>query len=158
MTHDGRNDGPTGESGDTRHVERLDRQLDALFEQISVEKAPASLRRRLRRIPGEEGGSEPWWRRLLAPGSAPRWVLVPALAVSLLVVGVVLMTPRQPSQQEILQARHDLAIAFGYIEEAGVVTGNEIQSVLGAELHHSVKDNLSEYMPFTKQSRKEETS
>ena len=52
----------------------------------------------------------------------------------------------------------DLAVAFSYIQDAGLVTGKEIQSVLGEGLRHPVKDNLSEHIPFTEQFRKEETS
>jgi hypothetical protein len=151
MTHDDRKHGQDPEAG-------LDRELEALFERISIEKAPASLRRRLRRIPIEEQPRESWWKRLLSPAPGPRWALVPALAVSLLVVGVVLMMPRQPSQADVLQARQDLAVAFHYIEEAGLVTRKEIKTVLDDGLRHPVKDNLSEHMPFTEQFRKEETS
>ena len=158
MTHNGRNDRPGAESRGARSEPDLDRQLEHLFEGLSIEKAPASLRRRLRRIPIEEGDRTRWWERLLAPATAPRWVLVPALAVSLLVVGVVLVMPRQPSQADVVQARQDLAVAFHYIEEAGLVTRKEIKTVLGDGLRHPVKDNLSEHIPFTEQFRKEETS
>jgi hypothetical protein len=158
MTRDGRNEGPVGQAGGHSPDSLLDRQLDALLEQLEIEKAPASLTRRLHRIPHEAGASPAWWRRLLAPGQAPRWALVPALAAVLLVIGVIMTQPRQPSQQEILQARHDLAVAFGYIDRAGVLTGQEIRSILGGELRHSVKDNLSKGIPFTEQFRKEETT
>ena len=159
MTHDGRNhDDPVERAEDAARDSLLDRQLEALLEQLEIEKAPASLTRRLHRIPDGPGDSPAWWRRLLAPGQAPRWALVPALAAVLLVIGVVMTQPRQPSQQEILQARHDLAVAFAYIDKAGVLTGQEIRSVLGGELRHSVKDNLSKSIPFTEQFRKEETT
>jgi hypothetical protein len=90
-------------------------------------------------------------------------VLVPAFAAALLAVGVVLTLPKttlvdRPSQAEVLQARQDLALAFSYIDKAGVITGREIQSVLGAELVHPVKDNLSKHIPFTEQSLKEKTT
>ena len=158
MTHNGRNDRPGMESGGSQSESDLDRQLEGLFHRLSVEKAPASLRRRLRRIPTEEADRTSWWRRLLGPAAQPRWVLVPALAVSLLVVGVVLVMPRQPSPADVLQARQDLALAFRYIEQAGQATSEEIQTVLGEGLRHPVKDNLSEHFPFTEQFRKEESS
>jgi len=158
MTQDGRETRP-GEQGDGAPAETpLDRELDALFAQLDIERAPPGLTRRLYRIPQEQRGRRSWWQRLLAPGPGPRWVLVPALAVALLAVGVALMSPRQPSQEEIFQARHDLAVAFSYIDRAGVLTGQEIQAVLGGELRHTVKDNLSKHIPFTEQSRKEETT
>jgi len=85
--------------------------------------------------------------------------MAPAFAaIPLLVLAVVLMQPRQPSPADVEQARQDLAIAFAYLDKVGYRTGSEIQSVLGGELRHSVKGNLSEHIPFTEQSRKEETT
>jgi hypothetical protein len=157
MTHDGRHDRPDGPDGSTQAETLLDRQLDALLEQLEIERAPPSLTRRLYRIPRDERSRQDWWRWLL-PERSPRWVLVPALAAALLAVGVLLTLPRQPSQEEILQARQELAVAFSYIGKAGVLTGQEIQSTLGGELRHAVKENLSKHIPFTEQSRKEETT
>ena len=159
MTHEGHNDRPDAKTGEEP---LLDRQLDSLFEQLEIEKAPPGLTRRLYRIPEEQPAGQGWWRRLLQPALAPRWVLVPALAAALLVVGVFLTVPRHPSQAEIFQARQDLVVAFSYIDKAGVLTGQEIQSVLGGklrdELRDPVKDNLSKHIPFTQQFRKEETT
>jgi len=157
MRHDGRNDGP-----DTQPEALLDRRLEALLEQLEIEKAPPSLTRRLQRIPQEQRAGQGWWRRLLPPVHAPRWVLAPAAAAALLVIGVFLVQPRQPSQDEIFQARHELAVAFSYIDKAGMLTGREIQSALGGglrdDLRNPVKENLSKHIPFTEQSRKEETT
>lgn len=141
--------------------ERYERQLDALFAELGVEEAPPSLRRRLQRIPLEEGERKPWWRALWpVSGNARvrRWVLAPALAVALLAVGLMMALPQQPSQAEVLQARQDLALAFHYIDKAGLITGEEIRSVLGGELRHTVKGNLSKHIPFTEQSLEEENS
>jgi hypothetical protein len=158
MTHDGRNDRPDEPTGAEQSETLLERQLEALIEGLEIEQAPPSLTRRLYRIPEQQRGHEAWWRRWLPTGTAPRWVLAPALAAGVLALGVALLLPRQPSPQEVFQARQDLALAFGYIDKAGVLTGREIQSVLGDELHHVVKDNLSKSIPFTEQSRKEETT
>jgi hypothetical protein len=162
----------TDERHPDRDPDRYEAQLDALFRQVGIEKAPRSLTRRLHRIPREEGYAA-GWRRLLRPAGVPRWVLVPAFAAALLAVGVVLILPEptlpertlpdlalphRPSQAEVLQARQDLALAFKYIDKAGVITGREIQSVLGDELIGPVKDNLSKHIPFTEQSLKEETT
>jgi hypothetical protein len=140
----------------------LDTQIEKTLKQLTIEKAPASLTLRLNRIPEEESRKERletnrWsW---LKPGRLPRWVLVPAFAaVPLLVALVVLMQPRQPSPAEVEQARRDLVVAFTYLDKAGLMASDEIKSVLGAELRHSVKDPFSEYMPFTKQSLKEEST
>ena len=40
----------------------------------------------------------------------------------------------------------------------GLRAGREIEDVLGGELRHSVKQPLSEHMPFTESIHKEETS
>ena len=63
MTHDGRNDRPDEQTGAGQRVTLLDRQLDALIEELEIEPAPASLTRRLYRIPQAEQGREAWWRR-----------------------------------------------------------------------------------------------
>ncbi len=139
-----------------------EQQIEKMMGQLAIEKAPASLSARLHRIPEEEGRKErrkqPRWS-WLRTGPFPRWVLAPAFAaIPLLVIAVMLMQSRQPSPAEVEQARHDLAIAFSYLDKVGFRTGNEIQTVLGAELRHSVKDPLLEHLPFTEQSHKEETS
>jgi len=158
MTPDGRNDRPRDNPGAGQNDEQLDRQLEALLDQLEIEQAPPSLTRRLHRIPLDEQGQDLWWQKLLAPWPGPRRVLVPAMAAAVLVLAVVLTLPRQPSQEEIRQARQDLAVAFSYIERVGAVTGQEIQSAIGGELHHTVKENLSKHIPFTEQFRKEETT
>ena len=141
----------------TGDEEAWEAQIDAMMEQLTVEKAPTSLSRRLKRIPREERRQENRWSWLI-PGQFPRWAMAPAFAVvPLLVLAFVLMQPQQPSAADVEQARQDLAIAFAYLDKVGHRTGNEIQTVLGGELRRSVKDNLSEHMPFTEQSRKEET-
>ena len=58
----------------------------------------------------------------------------------------------------MLQARHDVAVAFGYIDRVGLRTGREIHNVLDAGVREPVKDNLSRHIPFTEPFRKEETS
>lgn len=139
-----------------------DAQIEKMMAKLTLEKAPASLSARLHRIPDEQGakhmpGKSRWsWLRA---GPLPRWVLAPAMAaVPLLVAVVVLMQPTQPSRAEIEQARQDLAVAFAYLDKVGYRTGHEIQSILGSELRHVVTDPLSEHMPFTEQSLKEEST
>jgi hypothetical protein len=140
----------------------LDAQIDRMLEQLTIEKAPASLSARLHRIPDEESRKERkkesrWsWLKL---GPVPRWALAPAFAaVPLLVIAVFLLQPKEPSAADIEQARQDLSVAFTYLDKVGLRTGNEIHHVLGAELRRSVKGPLSEHIPFTEQSLKEETT
>lgn len=140
----------------------LDAQIEKMMAKLTLENAPASLSARLHRIPDEESRTQrprnSRWSWLKA-GPVPRWILAPAVAaVPLLVIAVMLMQPKQPSRAEIEQARQDLAVAFSYLDKVGYRTGNEIQSVLGRELRHIIKDPLSEHMPFTEQSLKEEST
>jgi len=138
--------------------EAWEAQIDAMMEQLTVEKAPASLSRRLKRIPREQGRKENRWSWLM-PGQFPRWAMAPAFAaVPLLVLAFVLMQPKQPSAADVEQARQDLVIAFAYLDTLSNRRAYHIQRVLRGELRHSVKGNLSEHIPFTEQSRKEETT
>jgi hypothetical protein len=136
-----------------------DKQLEAMLAELEIESAPASLTSRLNRIP-EEQGSKGWkWPWQWSFNTAPRWAMAPAMAVAAVaVLTVALMQDRGPSAAEVEQARQDLAVAFAYMDRVGVRTGTEIQSILGSELRETVKQPLSEHMPFTEQFRKEETS
>jgi len=158
MTHHEHDVRPNEPLGSAHSEKELDRQLDALLAELEVEPAPPALRRRLRRIPRAEGGKHDAWKRLFPGGPMRSWALVPALAVALLAVGIVVMLPDEPPEEEVLRVRQELAVAFSYIDRAGVLTGQEIQSVLGGELRRSIKGNLSRSIPFTEQSRKEETT
>ena len=141
-----------------KDYEIAEAELDSLMEQLTIEKAPASLRRRLQRIPREERGRAGFWSWLF-PEQFPRWAMAPAFAaVPLLVLAVVLMQPRQPSAADVEQARQDLAVAFSYMDKVGLRAGSEIKTVLGGELRRGVKGPLSEHIPFTEQSLKEETT
>lgn len=145
-----------------RDEQALDAQIEQMMKQLEIEKAPATLTARLHRIPEEESRKpvpgKKGWSWLRGPGFR-QWALVPALAaVPLVVIVVMMLQPKQPSHEEIVQARHDLAVAFAYIDKVGLLTGNEIQTVIGTELRHTVKENLSEHIPFTEQSQKEKST
>jgi len=140
-----------------RRNDLTDEQLDGLLAKLEIESAPASLTSRLNRIPEQESRKGWRWPRF---GFAPsRWMAAPAFAaIAVAVLAVVLMQDRGPSAAEVEQARKDLAIAFAYLDKAGLRTSNEIQEILGSELRKTVKEPLSEHMPFTEQSLKEKTS
>ncbi|MGD8358873.1 MAG: hypothetical protein PVJ33_09755 [Lysobacterales bacterium] len=150
MSENGRYDGPE---------EDWEAELGEMVARLEIEKAPATLTRRLMRIPQEYGKREPWWSRWLPQRSAPRWVLIPALAaIPLLVIGLVLMQPRQPSRAEVEKARQDLAIAFSYLDKVGLRTTREIQDVLEDGLEKPVKGELRKYMPYTGQPKQEKAT
>jgi len=147
MSENSRYDGPE---------EDWEAEMSGLLARLEVEKAPPGLTRRLMRIPQEHGGREPLWSRLLPRRGAPRWLLVPALAtIPLLVIGLVLMQPRQPTRAEVEEARQDLAVAFSYLDKVGLRTAREIQEVLEDGLERPVKGELRKYMPYAGQSQKE---
>jgi ferric-dicitrate binding protein FerR (iron transport regulator) len=124
-------------------------QLQRSMDSVGIERAPASLRRKLRDIPRNNRQSR----------SPRRWVMATAMAsIPLLAIGLVLMQPGQPSTADVEQARQDLSVAFIYIDKVGSLTGNRIHEVLGSELHSGVTDNLSKHIPFTEQSTKEKNT
>jgi hypothetical protein len=127
-------------------------QLQRGLDQLGVEKAPASLRRSLRNIPREQKRLKSRPGRLTIP-----WPRMAAFAaVPLLVIGVVMLQPRQPSAAEVEQARQELSVAFSYLDRINSRASGRIVDVLGSELRSGVKDNISEHIPYTESSRKEE--
>lgn len=124
-------------------------ELQRDMDQLKVERAPASLRRKLARIPREQ---KVRWQ-------PPRWAFATAMAaVPLLVISITVLQPRQPSAAEIEQARQDLAVAFAYIDKVGSRTGSVLNSVLATELQEGVTDNISENIPYTETSQQEKKS
>ena len=118
-------------------------QLQRAMEGMRVEKAPASLRRRLKRIPREQRPA------YLQPGWVTAFAVVP-----LLVIAVALMQqrapepspapsqPREPTAAEVAQARQDLAVAFAYIDRVGERAGNEIELELAGEMTDAVAGSV----------------
>ena len=128
-------------------IEAYELQRD--MDQIGLEQAPASLRKKLRRIPREQ-------KALQRP---QRWVWATAMAVvPILAIGITLMQPRQPSEADVEQARQDLSVAFAYIDKVGSRTGGVLQSVLATELQQNVTDNISKHIPYTHSSQEEKNS
>ena len=124
-------------------------ELQRGMDQLGIERAPASLRKKLRKIPRAE-----------KPFNRPRrWVMAATAAgVSLLAINLIMTPLEQPTTADVEQARRDLALAFTYIDKVGYRTGDYVQGVLGEELSRGVTENLSGYFPYTEQSQKEEKS
>lgn len=111
-------------------------QLQRAMEHVRVEKAPASLRRKLRRIPRQQ---RPAYLR-------PAWVTAFAV-VPLAVLAMVMMQPRdtkprEPTTAEVAQAREDLAVAFAYIDRVSERAGNEIETELSSEMTDAVAGSV----------------
>jgi anti-sigma factor RsiW len=111
-------------------------QLQQAMDSIRVERAPDSLRKRLRAIPREHRPT-PVFSLL-----QPRWAMALA-AIPLAIVIVSLMRPDTPSASEIAKARQEMAIAFAYLDKAGVITGREIESSVGQTMADAVTDSVN---------------
>jgi len=128
-------EGLKSEASDDRELARAiieAYQLQQAMDAVQVERAPASLRKRLGAIPREQRAESGF--RLFQP----RWAMALAV-VPLAIIVVNLMQPKTPSADEIAKARQELAIAFAYLDKAGSITGREIESTVG----HTMADALS---------------
>ena len=134
-----------------------DERLEELLDELEIEKAPASLTAKLERIPEQEKRPA----RAAERGKRwafPSWLAAPAFAAVPLMVLVMMMNQtRPPTDADVEQARQDLATAFAYIDSVGMRTGDEIHSILGQGLKRSVKEPLTRHLPYTQQSRKEDS-
>jgi len=111
-------------------------QLQQAMDTVTVERAPDSLRKRLRAIPAERQ-SKPVFRLF-----QPRWAMALA-SVPLAIIAISLMQPDTPTESEIAQARQDMAIAFAYLDRAGVITGREIGLTVGQTMANAVTGSVN---------------
>ena len=110
-------------------------QLKRAMEGLGVEKAPASLRKKLGAIPREHR-ERPAFNLL-----QPRWVMALA-AVPLTIIAVSLMQPDTPSRDEIHQARYELALAFAYLDRAGKKAGMGIETTVGNTMTDAIAGSM----------------
>lgn len=104
-------------------------QLQQAMDTVHVERAPASLTKRLCAIPCQ--------RKPKFSLFQPRWVSALAV-IPLVIIAVSLMRPGSPSATELAQARQEMAIAFAYLDRAGVITGREIELTVGQTMANAV--------------------
>ncbi len=119
-------------------------QLQRMLAALPLERAPDSLREKLRRIPAEQ---ESLQRTRVARHQEtrrrwfePRWAMALAALPLVVALGVQLSGPRAPSDAELAQARQDLAMAFGYLQKASRVTEREIEQSIGAGMRDPVTE------------------
>lgn len=140
-------------------------QLHQSLEQQRPLRAPACLRRKLRRIPREQKAAT---GRLVF--AMPRWLPAGGLAAIVLVaVGIFLNEPagrtvinsqatasRSASDAALRQqTRRELAIAFYYLDKAGLRLGRQIHQLMNDELSAPVRDELSRHLPYVGSAHKE---
>jgi anti-sigma factor RsiW len=121
-------------------------QLQQAMEHLGTEAAPARLRRKLRRIPREQGR-----RPLLLQ---PRWAAAFA-AVPLLVISLMLFRSEEPSRAEVEKAAAELALAFAYIDRVSDRTRGVIEHQVGGELQQAVGGSVMRSIPQPKPESKE---
>ncbi len=120
-------------------------QLQRVMATIPIERAPDSLREKLRRIPAEQESLERLRAETAAPPRrtgwvAPRWAMARAPVPQVIAVGVQLSGPRAPSEAELAQARQDMALAFSYLAKASRATEREIEHSIGAGMRDPVTE------------------
>jgi anti-sigma factor RsiW len=111
-------------------------QLQQAMDAIHVERAPDSLRKRLRSIPRQQRSTKKF------SFFQPRWAMALA-AIPLVLITVTLMRPTIPSEADVAKARQEMAIAFAYLDKAGVVTRREIESTVGHTLANAVTGSVN---------------
>lgn len=123
-------------------------QLQKVMDTIHVERAPNSLRKKLKAIPRQQRPAFAF--NLLQP----RWVMALAV-VPLVMISVSLMQPDTPSAAEIAKARQDLAIAFAYLDKAGQFTGREIESTIGNTMTEAIAGSVIKNIQTQNETSKE---
>ncbi len=116
-------------------------QLQRAMEHVGVERAPASLRKSLKKIPRQYGPV------FLQPRWAMAFAVVPILIVSVFLLSsqqpaTITTTPINSETVKLEQARQDLAVAFAYIEQVSGVTSNRIETELGGEMSDAVAGSI----------------
>lgn len=128
------------------------------LDELRLERAPARLARRLRRIPAAERRAvraNPWPWRLAAGGFAS----VVLVAFAMMMSGTPgPAAPEMSEQAKVEAARRDLAIAFHYLARVGDRTGARIGDVLQDGVADPVTENLTRHMPYTETVREEDPS
>ena len=123
-------------------------QLQKVMDTIHVERAPASLRKKLKAIPRQQRPAFSF--NLLQP----RWVTALAV-IPLVMISVSLMQPDTPSAAEVAKARQDLAIAFAYLDKAGQFTGREIESTIGNTMTEAIAGSVIKNIQTQNETSKE---
>jgi anti-sigma factor RsiW len=111
-------------------------QLQQVMDTVHVERAPDSLRKRLRSIPRQQRSTKKF------SFLQPHWAMALA-AIPLVLITVTLMRPTTPSEADVAKARQEMAIAFAYLDKAGVVTRREIESTVGHTLANAVTGSVN---------------
>lgn len=102
------------------------------IDMAGIEPAPASLRSRLRAIPGPSG------RNVITPLRLGLSSAVAAVMIALLLVIQQPTQDKNPSRAEIEQARAQLAVAFSYVQRIS----SQSEHYMRHEIGHTMQDAL----------------
>lgn len=136
------------------------RRLRQGLDGLRLERTPARLRRRLRRIPAGQ-------RRASGRRVWPRFAAGAFATAALAAFAMLMVTAPEPPAAgaradsdlaRVEAARRDLAIAFHYLDKIGARTGEHIRQALHDGVAEPVTGEVSRHLPYTGQSRKEEHS
>ena len=112
-------------------------QLQQAMAQVPQERAPASLSRKLNRIPREQ-------KRLDRPAYLqPRWLGAMAVIPLVAAISINQLGPKEPTEAEIAQVQQDLALAFAYLGKASRKTGLTIESSIEKSMAEPVSGNTA---------------
>ncbi len=127
-------------------------QLQQAMANIPLERAPASLRRKLKLIPRVQ-------RRLERPAwQQPAWLGAVAAAALVAVVAIQQLGPQepeQPSAAEIAQAQQDLKVVLTYLGKVRRQTGLEIESRVGEGMSEVVTGSMIKAVEDQMETKKE---
>ncbi len=110
-------------------------QIQNGLESLGVEKAPESLRKKLRAIPACHNQVH---QPLL------RWGVLTLIAVFSIAVLLINTRPTSdvPSTAEIVQAKRELVIAFSYLQLAGQKTGHYMRREIGVTMQDALIEGI----------------
>lgn len=110
-------------------------ELRQIMAGMPFERAPRSLRRKLRQIPRQQlAHARPGFLKF-------RWAMVIASVLVALSITVNQMLPKHPSDAEIAQARQDLNLALSYLARVSRKTSDEIALNVGHGFSRPVTEN-----------------
>lgn len=124
-------------------------QLQQVMAAIPQERAPASLRRKLKQVPRmQKALNRPTWAQ-------PQWVAAMAVIPLVVIIAISQMGTKEPTEAEIVQARQDLALAFAYVgmasRKAGLQLESTVETGLAEPVTKSTIGTLNEQLDLNKE-------
>lgn len=120
-------------------------ELRQVLAAIPLQRAPASLRQKLARIPVEHRQKirpDRFWTAWFRPAWVTALAAIPLLVIALSLRGPTEPTITEPTTAQISQAQHELAITFSYLGKVGRKTGLEIGSTMNREMQQTINQNM----------------